>query len=97
MWTAAGVQESALAAVIINREDVGRETLREEEEGEGEGDCDLTGPIRAQSGAEASRSVTAHHRTATLYILDTEQVSSLTGCLTLSQCVNVRGRARVCV
>lgn len=29
MWTAAGVQESALAAVIINREDVGRKTLRE--------------------------------------------------------------------
>ena len=30
MWTAAGVQESALAVVIINREDVERETLREE-------------------------------------------------------------------
>lgn len=30
MWTAAGVQESALAVVIISREDVERETLREE-------------------------------------------------------------------
>ena len=29
MWTAAGVQESALAVVIISREDVERETLRE--------------------------------------------------------------------
>lgn len=30
MWTAAGVQESALVVVIISREDVDRETLREE-------------------------------------------------------------------
>lgn len=30
MWTAAGVQESALSVVIISREDVERETLREE-------------------------------------------------------------------
>lgn len=29
MWTAAGVQDSALAALIINREDVDTETLRE--------------------------------------------------------------------
>lgn len=29
MWTAAGVQGSALAALIINREDVDTETLRE--------------------------------------------------------------------
>lgn len=41
MWTAAGVQESALAVVIISREDVERETLREEgvgREQEGRGD-----------------------------------------------------------
>lgn len=37
MWTAAGVQESALAVVIISREDVERETLREEEAEEEEG------------------------------------------------------------
>lgn len=43
MWTAAGVQESALVVVIISREDVDRETLREEG-----GSCDLTGPIRTQ-------------------------------------------------
>ena len=30
MWTAAGVQGSALAALIINREDVDTETLSEE-------------------------------------------------------------------
>lgn len=47
MWTAAGVQESALALVIISGEDVERETLREEG-GEGGGGCDLTGPIRTQ-------------------------------------------------
>lgn len=47
MWTAAGVQESALAVVIISREDVERETLREEGVGRG-GCCDLTGPIRTQ-------------------------------------------------
>lgn len=29
MWTAAGVQGSALAALIINREDVDTEPLRE--------------------------------------------------------------------
>lgn len=46
MWTAAGVQESALVVVIISREDVDRETLREE--GGVGGCCDLTGPIRTQ-------------------------------------------------
>lgn len=35
MWTAAGVQESALVVVIINREDVDRETLREDGKGGG--------------------------------------------------------------
>lgn len=47
MWTAAGVQGSALAALIINREDVDTETLREKWGKEGVC-CDLTGPIRAQ-------------------------------------------------
>jgi len=36
VWTAAGVQESALAVVIISREDVERVTLREEGVGRGE-------------------------------------------------------------
>lgn len=50
MWTAAGVQESALAVVIISREDVDRETLRERGcvSGGGVGGCDLKGPIRTQ-------------------------------------------------
>lgn len=87
MWTAAGVQESALAVVIISREDVERETLREEGVG-GERGRGVAVILQAQSsGAEASCSVTAHHCAAALNILDTEQVSSLTGCLTLSECV----------
>lgn len=60
MWTAAGVQESALAVVIISREDVERETLREEGVGREEEEEGRTGALvavilQAQSEPKWSR------------------------------------------
>lgn len=50
------------------------------------------GPNQSPSRVEASCGVTAHRRAPALNILDTEQVSPLTGCLTLAECACVARR-----
>lgn len=54
VWTAAGVQESALAVVIISEEDVERKPLREEVEG-GSGGGGVAVILQVQSQPKWSR------------------------------------------